>query len=99
MTDLELPESDPLSLRFDSHDDALNYADKLLKDINHRLFVHKLDIVNRYKHHEVNVHVEFTASNIAGKYHLVFGSVPVRNLKRGVPRNRYRGEAHTLSNY
>lgn len=99
LTESGLQEADALGLRFNTHDDALNYADERLKDINHRLLVHKLDIVNRYKHHELNVHVEFTSSNIARKYHLVFGSVPVRHLKGGVPRNRYRGEAHTLSDY
>ena len=99
MTDLEFYESDPFSLRFDSHNDALNFADKLVKDSKHWLSVHKLDIVNRYKQHDLNVHVEFTSSNIAGKCHLVFGSVPVRHLKGGVPRSRYRGETHTLANY
>ena len=68
LTESGLEKAETLGLRFDTHNDALNYADELLKDINHWLFVHKLDIVNRYKHHELNVHVEFTSSNIAGKY-------------------------------
>ncbi len=99
LTEPRSHEANALGLRFNTHDDALNYADERLKDIKHWLFVHKLDIVNRYKHHELNVHVEFTSSNVAGKYHLVFGSVPERHLKGGVPRDRYRGEAHPLGNY
>src|ERR1043166_6909135 len=99
MTESVIQESDTLGLRFNSHNDALNFADKLVKDSKHWLSVHELDIVNRYKKHDLNVHVEFTSSNIAGKCHLIFGSVPVRHMKRGVPRSRYGGEAHTLSNY
>jgi hypothetical protein len=99
LTESRLEDSDTLGLSFDTHDDALNFADKLVEDSKHWLSVHKLDIVNRYKKHDLNVHVEFTSTTIAGKYHLIFDSVPVRHLKRGVPGNRYRGEAHTLANY
>jgi hypothetical protein len=99
LTESGSQEADAPGLRFDSHDDALNFADKLVKDSKHWLSVHKLDIVNRYQKHDLNVHVEFTSTNIAGKCHLVFGSVPIRHMKRGVPRSGHRCEAHALANY
>ena len=43
-----LLQSDPVCLSFNSHDDALNYADKCVEDSVRWLAVHEFDVAHRY---------------------------------------------------
>jgi hypothetical protein len=72
----ELEQLEHVRLKFDSHDDVLDYARKTVEESNHWLAVHKLDIVNRYIRNEVEIHVKCTSRLNATKFHFVFNSIP-----------------------
>lgn len=50
-----LLQSDPVRLSFNSHDDALNYADKLVEESNRWLAVHEFNISHRYKKGDLEI--------------------------------------------
>jgi hypothetical protein len=54
---LDKPET--AGLRFDTHDDALNFAAQLVNDSKDWLAVHDLNIVKRYKEAELEIVFEF----------------------------------------
>jgi hypothetical protein len=69
---------DSSGLRFDSHDDALNFINKLVQDGNNFLAVKKLNFVERYKKGGLKIHIEVTTIGDPSKYHLVFSAIPSR---------------------
>jgi hypothetical protein len=75
----ELQQAEPARLSFNSHDDALNYANKLVEDSIRWLAVHELNIADRYKSGDVELYVRCTASADAEEFHLIFRSIPVRH--------------------
>jgi hypothetical protein len=73
---LLLHDSEALGLRFDSHQDALNYAAELVQSSRDWLAINDLDVVKRYKKGELEVVLECRSRPEFNKYHLVFRSVP-----------------------
>jgi hypothetical protein len=76
MVESKLHQSEPLSLRFESHNDALDYASQLVEDSNRFLTANKLDIANRYKKGELEIHLRCRANRLPIEFHLVFLSIP-----------------------
>src|ERR1017187_278592 len=71
-----LDKPDTAGLRFDTHDDALNFAAQLVNDSKDWLAVHDLNIVKRYKEAELEIVFEFRVRPQRDKFHLVFSSIP-----------------------
>jgi hypothetical protein len=63
-------------LRFESHDDALNYADKLVEDGNRWLAVHELNVADRYVSGELEIRINFRARRTAEEYRFIFRPIP-----------------------
>jgi len=74
-------ESDSFGLRFDSHDDALNYARKVVKDTENWLAVNKLNIAESYEKGVIIIHCVLGIDGCLDQYHLVFGAVPSRWIR------------------
>lgn len=72
-------ESDSLGLRFDSHDDALDYARAVVENANRLLAVKELNVANRYIEGELEIHLVSYWDRT--EYHLVFRSIPNRPIK------------------
>lgn len=70
------PESDALGLRFDSHDDALNYIDKLTQHCQNFLSSNKLDFVESYKKGQIVIKLEFVSRRDLRQYQLLFIAIP-----------------------
>jgi hypothetical protein len=80
-------QAEPDRLSFKSHDDALNYARKLVEDSNRWLVVHEFNAANRYMLGDVEIRINFTAGLNAENFHFVFRAIPdrVHNVS-AVPR-------------
>src|SRR5215471_12950908 len=65
-------------LSFKSHNDALDYADKLVEDSVRWLAVHNFNIAHRYKSGYLELRLYFSSGPDAEKYHLVLQAVPPR---------------------
>jgi len=66
----------PSALRFDTQEDALNFAAKLVEDSKHWLAVHNLNIVKRYKEAELEIVLVCRFDSESEKFHLVLSSIP-----------------------
>jgi len=75
-------QADPMGLSFDSDDDFLNHANKMIEDGNRLLTAHKLDVAERYQRGEFDIHVCCTTRRLAKEFHLVFRSIPERGVDR-----------------
>lgn len=84
-------EADSASLCFNSHDDALSHASKLVEDSARWLAVHELDIANSYIRADVEIHVVLSRWHDAKEFHLVFLPIP-----NGVHNSRPRREGRVL---
>lgn len=76
----ESGQAEPARARFDSHDDALDYARNIVEDSNRWLATHALDIAERYKRGVLEVCVVCRSGSDAEKFHLVFCVIPDRGL-------------------
>jgi hypothetical protein len=78
-----LKESNPPSLSFKSHDDAVNYANQLVEDSNRWLAVHNINLCQRYEN--LNLEVDAVCRSVyeMGDYHLVFRAVPSGRETKG----------------
>ena len=74
--DLDFNEADTFGLRFESHDDALDFARKSVEDGNRWLAVHKLDIAERYARGECEIRLICTARLKVAEYHFIFRAIP-----------------------
>jgi hypothetical protein len=71
--------SNTARLRFDSQQDALDFASQCVKNSKHWLAVNSLDFVKRYKQMEIEIVIEFFSrlpSSNSKKFHLLFRSIP-----------------------
>ena len=71
-----LDEAESARLRFNSHDDALNHANKLVEDWNRRCAVYALDIAECYKSGHADICINFATRHDAKKFHFVFRPIP-----------------------
>src|SRR5947209_4104119 len=71
-----LDETKPLRLRFESHDDALDYAKKLVKDQADWRVFHQFDIAHSYMVGDLDLHIRCASDRLAEKFHFVFRPVP-----------------------
>jgi hypothetical protein len=76
MTESDLQESDSSGLRFDSHDDALNFVGKLVQHGNDWCAVNRLNFVERYKEGQIVIKLEFVSGRDFRHYQLLFLAVP-----------------------
>ena len=65
-----------MSLRFDSHQDALDFATKIVKDSKDFLATNDLDFAKRYKKSEIELVVEVCTRTESDEHHLVFRAIP-----------------------
>jgi len=83
-------EADSASLCFDSHDDALNFADKQVKDANRWLAVHDLNIANHYVRGDLEIRVIVRSGTNAEQFHFVFRAIPNGSLDQRAAPNEVR---------
>jgi len=69
-------ESDPEGLRFYSGDNALRYADKLVKDSNSWLVANNINVANRYERLNLEVVLVLRSMFEMRDYHLIFRAIP-----------------------
>jgi len=67
-----------LGLRFDTHQDALDFAAKCVEHSKDWLSIHNLNLVERYKKLELEIVCVLCSGSERNKYHLIFSSVPDR---------------------
>lgn len=63
-------------LRFDSHQDAIDFANKCVQDSINWQSIHKFDICSRYELLELEIEVKFSAPWSVKDFHLIFRAVP-----------------------
>jgi hypothetical protein len=68
--------SEPARLRFDSADDALDYADELVKRFNCMFAIQTLDFAKRYEESEIELAFECRFRPEGVQFHLVFRAIP-----------------------
>lgn len=73
--------SDSARLCFDSQDDVINYAKKVVEDSNGWLAVHDVNIAHRYKSGDCEIYVRCTSELMAKDFHFIFHPVPVRRTQ------------------
>lgn len=71
-----LDNSEASTLRFDSHQDALNYAAELVKSSNDWLAVDEFDVVERYKKVELEIVLVCRSRPEFDQFHLVLSAIP-----------------------
>lgn len=72
----DLHEADTFGLRFDSHDDALNFAAKQVEDSKRWQAAHELNIAKHYASGNLELCLKCAARFHAGQFHLVFSAIP-----------------------
>jgi len=70
---------EPRRLRFDSHDDALNFANKSVEDSRRLLARNKLTLRERYLKGSLELVLEFRLSGEPRDYVFVFRAIPLHN--------------------
>ncbi|MGI8545699.1 MAG: hypothetical protein ACR2MD_19760 [Aridibacter sp.] len=78
--DSDSAQAESFGLRFEIHNDALDYANKLTEDSNRWLSVNKLDVANRYIVGDLELNIGCIAG-IATKFHFIFRSIPNRETE------------------
>ncbi len=68
--------SNVLGLRFDSQQDALDFADQSVQDSKNWMAFHSLDFAKRYKDAELELTLELCAGSESDKLHLIFCAIP-----------------------
>jgi hypothetical protein len=71
-----LDKANATRLRFDSQDDAHNFARHCVENGNRWLAAHDIHFSKRYEEGEIDLVLELTIGTDATKYHLVFCAVP-----------------------
>src|SRR5688572_6654872 len=79
----DLHEADTFGLRFETHNDALDYGKKVTKDANDWLAVHNVNVADRYVSGDLGIELVFHAFAESTNYHLVFCAVPDRHSQLG----------------
>src|SRR6266851_3502038 len=74
--------SESPGLRFDTHQDALDFAAQCVQYSKDWLSINDLNIVERYKKLELEIIFVLCSGSEANKYHLIFSSVPDRTVGR-----------------
>lgn len=70
-------ESEPPTLSFGSHQDALDYASNVVEDANRRFVAHSLDFCERYRYGELDIVVKLVSHRGMGERDLIFHAVPM----------------------
>src|SRR5437588_10313313 len=71
-----LDETKPLRLRFESHDDALDFANEFVERANRWLAVNDLNAANHYMRGDGEIHIAIRVRPDAEEFHLVLRAVP-----------------------
>jgi hypothetical protein len=79
-------QSEPISLQFYSHNDAIRYANQLVEDSKHWLAVHNVNLCECYENLDLEVDLKLRSMPEMGDYHLIFRAVP---LGREAERNNF----------
>lgn len=87
---LDNPET--AGLRFDTHQDALDFAAQCVQHSKDWLSVNDLNIVERYKKSELEIVCVLRSGSERNEYHLIFSSIPDRT---GVGRGKESGAFKT----
>jgi hypothetical protein len=69
-------QSEPPRLSFDSREDALDYARKLVEDSRRWLSVHNVNLRQRYEDARLEIAVECRTAPDAEQFHLIFRAIP-----------------------
>lgn len=77
----ELDEADSLGLRFDSHNDAVSYVEKIFQDSLRRLAVYNFNVAKNYMSGKIDIRLHCRALVTKEEYHLVFCPIPDRQLQ------------------
>jgi hypothetical protein len=86
------------TLRFESHDDALNYVDKLCENNIRWLSINKLDIAHRYIVANLAICVRCSMRGLAKEFHFVFRSIPSGRTHLHTSYNNAAFERQTADN-
>ena|ERR1039458_209918 len=95
------------ALRFDSQQDALDFAAQGVEDSKHWLAAHNLDFVKRYENSEIEIVVEVHRGVEGQEHHLVFCSIPnvairhtevtkTSNINAGADNSRIHRDQHFM---
>ena len=72
-------------LSFDSHEDVLGFARQDVKRFNDWLAIHNLNVVERYKHSEIELVLSLSIGSEGSDLHLIFSSVPDVRIRHTEP--------------
>jgi len=73
-------QAEPVRLSFNSHDDALDYADELVEEGNHWLAIHELNVAQHYMRGDAEIRLCCSTGQQAEEFHFVFRPIPNRDF-------------------